>query len=162
VAMCFPYQFSTSALDEGEWSMPIYPQGIGPRYKLCRRLVPEPVWTLWRRESLLSLSVIELRPFGCPANSLVSIPSLLSRLDGLELRTVTSSSYESHSNLRMKKKKRFRVRLYSECRLSTGLYGLRTRRRRNEGLTPDKGKRFFSSPQHPDGLCSTPRLFPLE
>jgi hypothetical protein len=105
VALCFPYQFSTSALDGGEWSMPFYSQGNSPRYPLFRRLVPEPVWTLWRRESLLSLPANELRPLGRPANSLVSIPSLLSRLDGLVLRIVTSSSYESHSNLRMKKRR---------------------------------------------------------
>jgi hypothetical protein len=49
--------FLTSALDGGEWSASrpgrFTPWGKSPLYPLDRR-APEPVWTLWRRETFCS------------------------------------------------------------------------------------------------------------
>jgi hypothetical protein len=42
--------------------------------------VPEPVWTLWRSENILSLPGIELKFLGCPIRRLVTKPTELYRL----------------------------------------------------------------------------------
>jgi hypothetical protein len=72
--------FLTSVLDGGEWLA--LPPGKNPSVSIvwAARWAQESVWTLGRKEKLLSLPTIKHRFVGRPARSLVAIPTELSEL----------------------------------------------------------------------------------
>jgi hypothetical protein len=91
--------FTTSALDLGEWSASHsgrYHSWESQQYRLDRRLdgIPEPAWTLRKREKNLSLREIE--PRSC-SPSPVTMPAELSRLICLDC----TSDYSRTVSLRI-------------------------------------------------------------